>query len=307
MSNINEAEIKKYLQSKNDTNTKSNQSVSMSMNMNEEVNEFELSNLRLNGDLTKDDWAKIIDILSKFENCNEPYLLSVYNVLKTNDETFQKQLLERTNIKKQSVMPNIQNSNPCNFAEFKYVYEAIMRSLLMQVEKGNDKVFINFSPPENLEKYYENHFKKKAYCLVNTHEEMGLLLEQVEYLRDKKIKKLKLPNIEIEGKIPKIYQTKVDYVSPLNNVNYGYSVILEDVYGEFFIWLKFLDCFFRVIFTKYDPELDCKIIHMRFNELNNNLLNFCRDSLKIPDKIQFFDFDYFEEEPEDTSNINENM
>lgn len=303
LNNQPETDIKHFLSLKTNESAAINNSISNSNNNDNNFEEFELKTLRENGSLTKDDWSKISEVLCRKEICNEPYLMSIFETLKNNEEIFQKALNEKTG-KRGTVTTNIQNPNPCDYNAFKNMYEMLLKALLIQVEKGNDKVMLQFSSAENLDSYYERHFKKKAYCFLNTHEDLNSLLDTVEYVRDKKLKKLKLPNIEIDGKNAKIFTAKVDHISSINNVNYGYTVLIEDTYAEFFLGLKFLENFLRVIFTKYDPEIDCKAIHMRFEELTSNLLNQFRTNMKIPDKIHYFEYDYYYEEEQDDNDGN---
>jgi hypothetical protein len=304
LNNQFESEIKSILSSKSNESAvvAMNNSISNSNN-NDATDEFELRTLRENGNLTKDDWVKISEILSRKEACNEPYLISILENLRVNEEAYQKTINEKTN-KRGTISNNIQNPNPCDYNSFKLIYEMLMKALLIQVEKGNDKINLHFSTAENLENYYDRHFKKKAYCLINTHEDLGSLLDTVEYVRDKKLKKLKLPSIEIDGKNAKIFTSKVDHISTVNNVNYGYTVLVEDTYAEFFVSLKILESFLRVIFTKYDPEIDCKTIHLRLEELTRTLVSHFRTNMKIPEKIDFFEYDYYFEEDQDDNDGN---
>lgn len=254
-----EAEIKALLLAKanesigNLNNSVSNQNIS---NTND-LDEFNLSTLKENPNLTKDDWNKVSDILSKPEHCNEPHLKSIFKIMEKNDEEYYNAL----NDKKKSQGGVVNNPNPCSLDEFKKMYEMIVKALFSHLEKGNEKIVLSFSPPENLDKYYSNLYsKKKAFCLISTHENMTSILDIVDYSRDKKTKKLKIPNIEIEARLAKVYQTKVDYINPNTNINYGYTVLLEDTYAEFFVSMKFVECFLRIILGKFDNEIDCKNI-----------------------------------------------
>jgi hypothetical protein len=307
LSNSCEAEIKKFLLNKvNDSaalNMSSKNNMSQSDNSdikNITTEEFELSTLKDNDTLGREDWAKISEILSTFENCNEPYLMTCMQELKQNEENFTR-LSSANEKKKKKEKESITNPNPCNPDDIQEIYEMVIKAILNQAEKGNDRVVLSFSPKENLDKYYENHYKKKAYVLVTPHEDLNELLETVEYARDKKTKKLKTPSIEVEGKQAKIYNTTTKLISPVNDVDYGYTVLLDDQYCEFFSSLKVLEFFLKTILNKFDPEIECKQIHIRYWDLAKDIMNFFRETMDSKNKIQYFEMDHFEDDPVNVS------
>lgn len=84
-----EEEIKNYIKSKNSDNIAANNSNSSNIN-NLELDEFSLNNLRDYNFLTKEDWIKINEIMSKIENCNDPYILKIFAKMLENDDEYQK-------------------------------------------------------------------------------------------------------------------------------------------------------------------------------------------------------------------------
>lgn len=295
-----EEEIKNYIKSKNGENIAANNSNSSNIN-NLELDEFSLNNLRDYNFLTKEDWVKITDIMSKFENCNDPYIIKVFSRMFDNEDEYQKKL-EKTAKKQQN---QVINSNIISYEAIKAIYENVMKAMINVYEKGTDKIIIEFS--KRNDSFFENHYKKKAFMSIIPNEDLNQVLDLVEYARDKKSKKLKCPVIELEAKIAKNFISTTTLISPINNVDYGYSILIEDMYAEFFIHLKFVENFLRVIFNKYDPEIDCKMVHLRYFELLKNLIGFMKDIVKIKENILSFELNYYEvEEVNDMSNIQDN-
>lgn len=295
-----EEEIKNYIKSKNSDNIAANNSNSSNIN-NLELDEFSLNNLRDYNFLTKEDWIKINEIMSKIENCNDPYILKIFAKMLENDDEYQKKL-EKTAKKQQN---QVVNTNIISYEALKGIYENLMKAFINIYEKGTDKIIIEFA--KRNETFFENHYKKKAFMSIVPNEDLNQILDLVEYARDKKSKKLKCPVIELDARIAKNFISTTTLISPINNVDYGYSVLIEDMYAEFFIHLKFLENFLRVIFNKYDPEIDCKMVHIRYFDLLKNITVFMKDIIKIKDNILSFDMNYYEvEENHDMSNIQDN-
>jgi len=241
---------------------------------NNEYSDFDINRLKENTNLTREDWMKISEILSKFDYCAEEYFIHSVNCLQNDKDEYSQKLAK----------------------EIKSSYEIIVKSLIMLIEKGNEKIILNFSSPIlDIEEYFIKHFDKKAFVLITPSDNYVDMLENAEYIKDKRYKKLKTPIIDTDAKRARVYNPSVSHISPINQVDYGYKVLFQDVNAEFFISLKFFEWFLKTIITKYEPDIECKSIYVKFTEcflkVNKNL----RDMIGYANRILYFEIPIFEE------------
>lgn len=294
-----EAEIKKIITAVHQNNAAMNTSVinnsRIMNNSNEDQNEFDINTLRENTYLIKEDWIKIIELLSKFEYCNEEFFVSYVEKLMKEEE---KAMPQQTQKKGQEIRSAAKEIKSC--------YETIVKTLLMFVEKGNDKVVLSFTD-QNPEETMAELYKKKAFCYVPYSQDYSHLLETIDYVKDKKIKKLKIPNMEAELKHGRVYNTTVNHISQINNINYGYTILIEDANAEFFISIKVLECFLKSVINKYEPDLDCKSLFTRFFDSWKVEFEEIRKKFDISNQILSFSIPLHEEDQEDSKQMIDNQ
>ena len=262
---------------------------------NNEQSEFNIRNLKENTSFSKEDWSKMADILCKFEYCAEEYLINVVNLLMKEEEN--------------KVKDKVPNTNKITSRNIKLCYESIVKCLILLLEKGNDKVVLNFIDPiSSLDSYFKNHFNRKAFVLITPSDNFEDVLENAEYIKDKRYKKLKTPIIDTEAKRARVYTPTVNHVSPIDGVDYGYKVLFEDVNAEVFLSLRFLETFFKIIITKYEPDIECKTIYVRYIEEFLLIMKQMREKMNLSERILYFEIPIFEEnEKEDEKEIEADM
>lgn len=266
-------QIRKVLNMK----TQNNNDISKSNNSYEgdnDLSDFDIHKLKENTTLSKEDWNKISDILCKFEYCAEEYLIHSVTCLQESKEETNQRLAK----------------------EIKASYEIIVKSLIILIEKGNEKIFTNFSKPIlDIEEYFNKHFDQKAFVLITPSDNYVDMLENAEYIKDKRYKKLKTPIIDTEAKRARVYTPSVSHISPINQVDYGYKVLFQDVNAEFFISLKFFEWFLKTIITKYEPDIECKSIYVKFTECFLKVNKTLRDTMEYQKRILYYEIPIFEE------------
>lgn len=288
---------------------------------NEEINNFDIKNIRYdNNNLSGENIEKIIDICSKFDYCGEEYLVKIVEEIKKKEDL---KIKRNTNLSKDialntntsiDINKNNETTQDIKYSSYNIIesYELIMKALLSYYIKGNDKIIINYLDKpvnQNLSEYFINHFKsKKAYVLISPSDDFIDILESASYFKDRKKPKLKIPQIDVESKIARVYTPTVSHISPINNVDYGYSLLIEDQNAEFYISLKLLEFYLKALINKYDSDFDSKYIYVKFYQEFNNLITSFRDSINLKnntDTILYFDIPIFEEDEDENAVMKE--
>lgn len=281
-------------------NSSYNNNSKLNNSQGEDMLEFDIRQIKDNTSMSREDWQKASDILSRFEYCGEEYLINAVKKIEEEEDEIQRKIEKDKKEKKVSnyEMPKISSK------DFKAVYESIVKALILQLEKdNNNKIWISFSESPidaDLEAYFDNHFKKKAYVLVSPSDNFSEILQETVYDKDpKKNKKLKTPHFEIEKKTARVYTSRVTHISPVDNIDYGYTILIEDENAEFYICMKLIECFLRAIIVKFDTEVDCKSIFIRYYEEFKIVMKKLRSTLDIPNRILYYDIPIFEPDEEE--------
>lgn len=220
--------------------------------------EFELNTLKEATNLQEQDWQKISDSMSNFEYCNDGILNYLFEL------------------------------NPSLFDTD--LYKSFMKAIFTIVEKGqiSDKIDLKFerkfSKDKSKQILVDDFRKKSAFCRIIPNENLLDCLDKAEYTKDKKYKRLKFPQVEIDGKYPRVIKNTEDFI-----------ILSEDGYAEFFVSCKILECCIKVVSNKYDLDIDCKNNYLSFYELYTQNMDLIRSSLELEKHLHCFDYRFFEE------------
>jgi hypothetical protein len=190
-----------------------------------DITNLDINNLKSNTELRTEDWLKIGEILSRLELQIDPIVVSIVN-----------------------------STEPL-------LYSYIIQALCSLLEKGMnlDKINFIFRPPLSISNNQEQltlpDYSKKyvALCIQELSEHYDDILNNVEFVKDKKKKPIKVPEFDNDIKISRYFQRTDDIK----------DVLIYDKYAEFVIRNKVLENCLKIL----SVDFESKQIFKTFNEM----------------------------------------